>query len=167
MKHTARKRMGRGETNPVLSDVWWLLEMLAIFFAVNTGQEQHYGLFILETNRAMKRVCTFKHYSPIANLAFMLKILERVYTSKFPYWWSSQFRNNSVSSYQKYCSTETALVKIQDEILTSSDQQGCAVILLRDLSAAFDTADHPILQNHLKHIFGIDDQAYQWNASYL
>ena len=69
------------------------------------------------------------------------------------------------SSYKKHHSTETVLVKIQADIITSIDQQKCVVLLLLDLSTAFDTVDHPILLSHLQRRFGIDDQACQWIVS--
>ena len=39
--------------------------------------------------------------------------------------------------------------------------------MLLDLSAAFDTIDHHLLLNHLKHHMGIMDHALQWLTSYL
>ena len=58
-------------------------------------------------------------------------------------------------------------LKIQDDILISIDDQKCVILLLLDLSAAFDTVDHPTLLNRLKTRFGITGQAYNWIASYF
>ena len=41
----------------------------------------------------------------------------------------------------------------------------CLVAL--DLSAVFDTVDHPTLLSVLKHKFGIEDKALQWFDQYL
>ena len=109
-----------------------------------------------------------KNYRPIANLSFLSKILERVvaqrlnsHTDKHP---GSEVMQ---SSYKPHHSTETALVRIQDDILTSIDKKQCVVLLLLDLSAAFDTVDHSILLARLNQRFGIKDKAYQWIASYF
>ena len=46
------------------------------------------------------------------------------------------------SAYKEFHSTETALLKVKDDIMRSIDR-GCAVVLvLLDLSAAFDTVDY-------------------------
>ena len=40
---------------------------------------------------------------------------------------------------------ETALVRIQDDILVSLDNRKTVILVLLDLSAAFDTVDHRLL----------------------
>ena len=62
---------------------------------------------------------------------------------------------------------ETALVKIENDILLAIDEQQCVIILLLDLSAAFNTVDHPILLNCIKTRLWITDQALEWIASYF
>ena len=39
-------------------------------------------------------------------------------------------------------STETALLRVQNDILQAVDSRGGAILVLLDLSAAFDTIDH-------------------------
>ena len=70
-------------------------------------------------------------------------------------------------AYKQLHSTETALLKVQDHILSSLDQGKGAVLLLHDLSAAFDTADHGLLLKTLETTMGIKGPCLQWLTSYL
>ena len=47
------------------------------------------------------------------------------------------------------------------------DNQEITLLVLLDLSAAFDTIDHQILLNVLQNNFGIIGSAHDWFASYL
>ena len=71
------------------------------------------------------------------------------------------------STYKQGHSTETTLVKVQNDILRSIDERNCVALLLLNLSAAFDTVDHSILLSRLCHRFGIDGKALKWLHSYL
>ena len=71
------------------------------------------------------------------------------------------------SAYRRFSSTETALVKIFDDILLNLDSRKAVLVGLLDLSAAFDTVDHGILLRRLEHSFGISGCALQWFDSYL
>ena len=71
------------------------------------------------------------------------------------------------SAYRQHHSTETALLKVQTDILMALDQGSVAVLLMLDLSAAFDTIDHRILLNRFEHMFGITGPALAWFVSYL
>ena len=71
------------------------------------------------------------------------------------------------SAYRKKHSTETALLKIVNDILNNMDKGRMSALILLDLSSAFDTIHHGLLLNRLKHRFGIDGNALKWIASYL
>ena len=56
---------------------------------------------------------------------------------------------NLQSGFRRFRSTETTLFKVQSDILMSMDRQEITLLVLLDLSAAFDTIDHQILLNVL------------------
>ncbi len=49
------------------------------------------------------------------------------------------------SSYRKYHSTVTALVRVTSDILQAIDIHGDVVLILHDLTAAFDVINHELL----------------------
>jgi len=53
------------------------------------------------------------------------------------------------------------------DILLAIDRGDLAALILLDLTAAFDTADHDILLQRLHMSFRIKDVALQWFQSYL
>ena len=62
---------------------------------------------------------------------------------------------------------ETALLKVQTDILDALDRGSMVVLIMIDLSAAFDTLDHTILLKRFSHSFGIRGDALEWVQSYL
>ena len=71
------------------------------------------------------------------------------------------------SAYKVFHSTETALVKVHNDILRAADNNDSVVLLLLDLSAAFDTVDYSILLSRLALRFGVNGQVSAWIGSYL
>ena len=58
------------------------------------------------------------------------------------------------SVYRLVHSTETALVKINYDMLSSFDTGKCTALVYLDLSAAFDTINHNVLLNRLHYLMG-------------
>ena len=71
------------------------------------------------------------------------------------------------SAYRKHHSTEAAIIKIMNDILLSMNDQHVTLLLLLDLSAAFDTVDNTLLLQSLQTKFGIHGTALDWLNSYL
>ena len=71
------------------------------------------------------------------------------------------------SPYKQYHGTETALLRVNNDILTSLDNGKITALILLDLSAAFDTVDHSILISPLHDYLGVQDLALDWCKSYL
>ena len=64
-------------------------------------------------------------------------------------------------------STESALLRVHNDVLRALDDGKCVMLVLLDLSAAFDTVDHGILLSRLSQCIGVQGSAYTWFESYL
>uniref|UniRef100_A0A3B1J046 Reverse transcriptase domain-containing protein n=1 Tax=Astyanax mexicanus TaxID=7994 RepID=A0A3B1J046_ASTMX len=64
-------------------------------------------------------------------------------------------------------STESALLRVFNDIFVFTDSGDCAVLLLLDLTAAFDTVDHENLISRLEQWVGIGGIALKWFRSFL
>ena len=71
------------------------------------------------------------------------------------------------SAYRAQHSTETALLKVMNDILTDCDSGNVSLLNLLDLSAAFDTIKHRILLQRLEITFGVSGTALERFKSYL
>ncbi len=64
------------------------------------------------------------------------------------------------SAYWKYHSTETALLRVHNDILRALDCHRNVMLVLLDLSAAFDTVEHHILLRRLRDRYGVRGVRY-------
>uniref|UniRef100_A0A3B3CCN3 Reverse transcriptase domain-containing protein n=1 Tax=Oryzias melastigma TaxID=30732 RepID=A0A3B3CCN3_ORYME len=107
------------------------------------------------------------NFRPISNVPFISKILESVVASQLHNHLSSNnLYEKFQSGFRQLHSTETALLKITNDLLLAADSGLVSILLLLDLTAAFDTISHPILLERLSNI-GISDLPLNWFQSYL
>lgn len=109
-----------------------------------------------------------KNYRPISNIQFTAKILERVASNQvLKHLDDNNLLSKRQSAYRKHHSTETALLRVQNDILMALDSRQEVLLVMLDLTAAFDTIDHKIMLERLESCYGITDTALQWFNSYL
>ncbi|XP_033121556.1 uncharacterized protein LOC117120638 [Anneissia japonica] len=109
----------------------------------------------------------FSNFRPITSIPFISKIFEKVVVSKLVKHLDDNGLNDQFqSAYRKFFSTETAILKVHDDIMQALDTGECILSVYLDMSAAFDTIDHNILLNRLIDI-GISGSALGWFQSYL
>ena len=107
-----------------------------------------------------------KNYWPVSNLSFLSKILEKVMARRLnSHINSSHTATDYQSAYSIFYSTETALFKIHNDIISSMDDGRVTTLTLLDLSAAFDTIHHTILLKRLGDWFGMSGNLLDWFKS--
>ena len=109
-----------------------------------------------------------KSYRPVANITFLSKMIEKVVTSQV----TEHVDCNGLgeeyqSAYKRHHSTETARLRVKNDVMQSLDKGRAVLMVLLDMSAAFDTVDHGILLNRLESRFGINGVVNSWFGSYL
>ncbi len=108
------------------------------------------------------------NYRLISNLPFLSKILEKVVSSQlYSFLEKNYICEDFQSGFRPSHSTETALIRVTNDLLLSSDRGCISLLVLLDLSAAFDTIDHNILLNRLENFVGISGSTLAWFKSYL
>ena len=110
----------------------------------------------------------FSSFRPISNLKFISKVIEKVVaTQLLDHLDNNKLHEKFQSAYKKHHSVETTLLKVHDDILSAIDSQRCVILVLLDLSAAFDTVSHQILLKRLSNRFGVKGTSLKWFESYL
>ena len=109
-----------------------------------------------------------KNYRPVSDIVLISKLIETVVLDQFN---KHTSRNNLQCpfqhGYKKFHNTETLLLRVVNDILIGFDSNTGTILLLLDLSAAFDTVDIDKLLNILETDFGITGIALKWFNSFL
>ena len=112
----------------------------------------------------------FSNFRPVSNLYFLSKVTEKAVAAQL----MDHLNDNKSlleefqSAYKSHHSTEpteTALVRVRNDILKAVYNNRSVILLLLDLSAAFDTVDHSILLSRLQNRFGIRNTALNYPPS--
>ena len=112
--------------------------------------------------------CHHGSYGQEDNLPLLSKVLERIVLKQFlQHLESHSLLEPFQSAYRKCHSTETALLRVVNDLLQASDSGHVSILSLLDLSAAFDTIDHDILIRRLHSTFGCSGTVLGWFTSYL
>ncbi|KAK3534147.1 hypothetical protein QTP86_002300 [Hemibagrus guttatus] len=107
------------------------------------------------------------NYRPVSLLSFLSKILEHVVCNQLSdYLMQNNLHDPNQSGFKAAHSTETALLAVTEKLHAARSAKLSSVLILLDLSAAFDTVNHKTLLSTLRSL-GICGTAWEWFASYL
>ncbi len=108
-----------------------------------------------------------ENYRPVSLLPFIAKTLERVVFNQISWFLSQNDKLDAKQSgFRSGHSTETALLSVTEALRIAKADSKSSVLILLDLSAAFDTVNHQILLSTLSSL-GITGISLHWFESYL
>ena len=106
-------------------------------------------------------------YRPISVLPILSKTLERhVHIHVYEYLLRNNLLYACQSGFRRHHGTDTALIKIVDDLLFNLDRNYVSGMVLIDYRKAFDMVDHQILMSKLR-AYGLEDDTADWFSSYL
>ena len=80
------------------------------------------------------------NYRPVSNLSYISKLIEKIAVEQLKQHMTMNSLHESCQSAYRAChSTETALLKITNDLLCAMDDHNCRLLVMLDLTAAFDT----------------------------
>ncbi|KAF7238147.1 Sperm-associated antigen 17 [Varanus komodoensis] len=107
------------------------------------------------------------NYRPVANIRFLGKVLEQVVVGPLQALLDeTDYLDPFQSGFRPGYGTESALVALYDDLCRERDRGSASLLVLLDLSAAFDTINHGILLNRLVGL-GVGGTVWRWFRSYL
>ena len=107
------------------------------------------------------------NYRPVSLLSLLSKILERAILAQLqPLLSINNVLPHVQSGYRPHHSSETALCRVYNDLIISSCKGKQSLMVLLDLSSAFDTVEHSILLEDLNRC-GLNGKAHDLLRSYL
>ncbi|KAK2898055.1 hypothetical protein Q8A73_014435 [Channa argus] len=108
-----------------------------------------------------------ENYRPVSLLPFLAKTMERaVFNQLSDFLSKNNLLDVNQSGFKRGHSTETALLTVVEYLRAAKATGQSSVLILLDLSSAFDTVNHQILLSTLSDL-GISGSALDWLCSYL
>ncbi|KAK2899404.1 hypothetical protein Q8A73_012533 [Channa argus] len=108
-----------------------------------------------------------ENYRPVSLLPFLAKTMERaVFKQLSDFLFKNNLLDVNQSGFKRGHSTETALLTVVEYLRAAKATGQSSVLILLDLSSAFDTVNHQILLSTLSDL-GISGSALDWLCSYL
>ena len=113
-------------------------------------------------------VDSLTNYRPVSNLSVLSKLTEKAVNVQLNgHLEKNDLRGDCQSGFRPNHSCETHMVRVVDDVLGEMDRGNVVAVVQIDLSAAFDTIDHPQLLKRLEKRFGIGSTVLEWFTSYL
>ena len=145
---------------------FWLWCALAESFGIRERFHQ-IGVRRLRVKKTGLDVNDLSNYRPVTNLTHLSKITERAMLGQLvPFLEEVGLVPCCQSAYRKFRSADTALCKIHDDLVSNTCHGKPSILVLLDLSAAFDTVDHQLLLNDFSDC-GVEGTALSLLESYL
>ena len=142
--------------------------MINMLFESGLFAEEWRQALVLPTLKKCGLDIAYKNFRPVSNLPYVSKLSERAAADQLiDHMTINGLHLELQSAYKKHHSSESALLKVKNVILLNVDAQKVTLLVLLDLSAAFDTVRHDILLDRLRPRLGVTNQALNWFTSYL
>ena len=109
-----------------------------------------------------------QNYRPVSNIKVLAKVVEIAAASRLTeHLTSCGLTEIFQSAYKPLHSSESALLRVKNDFIAAIDNHQAVLLVMLDLSVAFDTIDHNVFTHRLKQDFCISDTALDWFSSYL
>ena len=107
------------------------------------------------------------NYRPISSIPHIAKLMERLINKQLvDYLTEHDLISADQSAYRAKHSTVTALHRVMEDWLDALNESQQIGVIFLDTKKCFDSIDHDILLNKMKH-YGIVDNESKWFMSYL
>ena len=110
---------------------------------------------------------TKSSYRLVSHLSYIPKLVEKVMLNQINHCNDNNLLPDYQSAYRENRSCETVLLKLTNNSLWSMERKNITVLIVLNLSAAFNTVHHSVLLTTLQANFGIHGIALEWFKNYL